>query len=495
MKKKKTWITIVIIGIVAIGGLYVFAQSNVDDTELTGPDMVVTSVNRTTLETTITAQGEVFVSQSEVATINNTLEVDEIHVRENDIVEQGQELMTFITNTRDRQRERERLQNQLQDMGLTLRSQEVTLENLRLAPSALELENARLNINRAYQGIDDAHFAVEQVDSNISLQQRAIEQILVSLTDAKNTLDTTEVLFAAGVATQLQLGSAERAVENIEIELSSAQERIATLQSQRTQTTQAISTAEATLRMAYIQLEDLETRVDSPQNLNAIAQQEIAIERTRLSMQEIQRNINNLNDVESVLTSPISGTITRINVVRGAVATQGSPLVEITDADAHILRAFVNERHAALLSNGQEVLIEGSILANLALSGRVQSVGTVATITTIAGVAERTVPIEISLNPGAPSGILLPGVTLDVTITTEVRENVLAVPILSTLRAGDDSFVFVVNEDNTIERRVIELITYADMLVEVRGLYEDEVILLQPSPSFVEGMLINPIHN
>ena len=491
MKNKK--VLIVLLVVVALGGLGVFVYANLNQGEDLGLEVAVATVGRSTLESTITAQGEVFLLESEVAFITNTLEVSEVLVRENYVVEEGQPLIIFNTDMQERERERERLVHQLRDTQLTLRSQEVSLESLRIGPTALEIENAGFNINRANQGILDAGFALEQVDSNIATQQRALELIFSNLADAELTLSNTLILLDVGAATQNQVDAAQRAVENLQTEVFNAQERLATLDGQRTQSLQNITAAEDNLRMAQVQLEDMENRINSPHNANAISQQEIGIQRTRLAIGEIQRNINILDDVEEVLYSPISGTITRINVVRGGIATQGAPLVEISDAGAYVLRAFVNERNAGQLNIGQAVAIEGSILGNEILQGRISSISTVATTTQIAGVMERVIPIEITVDE-EDTPLLIPGVTLDVTVTTNVRENVIAIPILSTLSEPDGgNFVFVVNSGNTLSRRDIDILAHADMYIEVTGLSEGEVIVLQPQHFMADEMMVNPI--
>lgn len=490
--KKKAIFAVSIILLVAIA-LYVVVQGNINQGDAIGPQTAVTEVNRTTLETSVTAQGEVYLLAGEVASINNTLEVSEVLVRQNDVVEAGQPLIAFNTNMLERTRELERLTNQLHDTQLLLRSQQVHLDSLHIGPTNIEIENANLNITRAQQGITDANFALSEIDSTITLHELAIVQIQSNLDDARSTLNNTQILFNAGAATQVQLDNAQRTLETTELELVNAQELLVSLTNQRQQAQLNITAQQDTLHVANIQLQDLKERVYSPQNENAIAQQQIAIERTTLAIQEIQRNINNLNDVEDFLFSPIDGTVTSINVVGGGIATQGSPLVQISNAEAYIIRAFVNERHAGQLNVGQNVIIEGSILGNEVLTGQIQSISTIATTTTIAGITERVVPIEITIED-IDTTLLIPGVTLDITVTTDIRENVIAIPLLSTLVNTDgDSFVFVVNDDNIIEQRFIEVVTHADMYIEVSGLEEGEIIILQPVPTLESGTVISPV--
>ncbi|MCL2610639.1 MAG: HlyD family efflux transporter periplasmic adaptor subunit [Defluviitaleaceae bacterium] len=532
MKKKKKLVVGIIIVAVVIGGFVVF---NAGDYTGAGHSLDVASyeIRRNTLESTVTAQGEVSLLQSTVASIENSLEVAEVLINQNDNVEEGQPLIRFNTNMIDRQREYERLSSQLRDTQLMLQSQQVQLNNMRIGPTSLEIENATLQVRRAEQALADAEFALSQFEINLDLQQREIAPLEINLANAKtnvlnaqgqvqtantqlntaeNTFANTQILYNAGGVTRNQLEQAETSVTQAEIALDNARrgveqaernvedlenrillttQQIEASGNQREQLERNVEAARDNIRISELSLTDLQNRTSHAQNLNAIRQQEIAISRTEVAIQEIQRNMYILNDVEEYLYVPTSGTVTAINVSQGALAQARQPLVQITNSEDYVLRAFVNERHAGNLRLGQQVLIEGSILGNDYLFGNIYSISNIATTTQVGGIVERVVPVEISVTD---ESILIPGVTLDITITTEVHENVVSLPILSTLIGSDgEPFVFVIGEDNTLSIRDIEIIAYADMYVEVAGISEGERIVLQPQPTMIEGMTVNPI--
>ncbi|MCL1925203.1 MAG: HlyD family efflux transporter periplasmic adaptor subunit [Defluviitaleaceae bacterium] len=547
IKSKKKIIAGVIIAGVVVGGL-VLSQSGVQAGAGGGiaPYVQAYEVRRNTLESTITAQGEVSLLQFTVASIENTLEVAEVLINQNDEVSEGQPLIRFNTNMTDRQRERERLQSQLRDTELMLASQQVQLNNMQVGPTSLEIENATLQVRRAEQALEDAQFALNQFEINLELQQRELEPLQISLENAianianaeaqvtsagiqlstaitgvstaESTFLNTQILYNAGGVTRNQLEQAETALENavrqveqaenslenavrqveqaernvqdIETRLTITAQQIENSGNQREQLIRNISAAEDNVRISELSLIDLRNRTSHAQNLNAISQQEIAIQRTGVAIEEIRRNIAILDDVEEYLYAPTSGTITAINVSQGSLAQARQPLVHISNAEDYVLRAFVNERHAAGLALGQQVLIEGSILGNNYLFGTIESISNIATTTQVGGVVERVVPIEIAVSDDS---ILIPGVTLDITVTTDVRENVVSLPILSTLvdSSNGESFVFVINNENVLSIRNIEILTYADMYVEVVGINEGERIVLQPQPTMDDGITVN----
>lgn len=532
MSKKKMY-SIIAIAVAVVGSVVIFAGGS-DSSLDNGMPVGVQVVNRDTIGSSVTAIGEVFLLDSESLFINNSLEVKEVLVRENDVVTEGQPLILFNTNTRERERERERLETDLREAQLNLRNSEVALEQALRPPTQAELENARLNVSRAEGSILEAELALTRLDGEVSegrryleQQQRAVEQEQRSLEqrqrvleqrqnaleDAKENFNNMQLLFNVGGVTQTELDTAERAVETAELDartieneiinnkaniqnllsnIKNREETLARTEMQRRQIEQNITTAHYSLNHAKINLSELENTLTNPNTISTIEQRRIEVDRMRLAVERAQNSINNFNDVKEVLSSSVAGTVTNVSVTNGQVAVAGNSLVEISNARNYVVRAFVNERNAGQIRAGQEVIIEGSILGNETISGQVRTVGTVAQTRQVSGVSERVVPVEISIDQEYE--LLIPGVTVDVTITTEVRENVLAIPILSTLSQRDGTTkVFVVNSDNILEEREVTVGVFADMLVEVYGLEEGEVIVSQPTHDMVTGMTVTPI--
>lgn len=517
-KKKKIILGLTAVAVLGVGGL---ALASTSGGSATGAAIAAVEATRQTLETSITAQGEVvLLSAGEVVSSPNALEVAQVLVAVNDVVVEGQPLVRFNANIQERNRQREQFNHQLNDTRLLLASQEVSLAAMRLGPTLLETENAQLNIARSEQGVRDAELAVDQLYNNIDLQERAVEMahrdieaanrglelVLTSLLDAQTTYANTQTLFAVGATTQVQLDTARRSLESVENERFTADSRVAsantqlvnsqaqlqTLHSQLAQAQSNIATSQDSLQVARIQLADLQNRVNSPQNANAISQQEIAIQRTQLAIIDIERNLANLDDVEEFLFAPTSGTVTAVNTVAGNIVTPGAGLVTINNPEHYVVRAFVNERHASQLVLNQEALIEGSILAGEQLVGHVHHIASIATTSNIAGVNERVVHTEIAV-ADLDTQLLIPGVTLDVTITTDVREHVIAIPLMATLVDPQEGpFVFVVADDS-LEQRFVHIVTYADMYVEVEGITEGEIVASQPLPNMYHGMVVSPV--
>lgn len=532
MKNKKKLATFIVVLAILGGGIWFFINGAYAG-GASAPYVSSYVVGRNTLKSTITAQGEVSLLQFTVASIENTLEVEEILVNQNDDVVKGQRLIRFNTNMIDRQREYERLQNQLRDTQLARDAQTTQLNSMRLGPTTLELENAAITVRRAVQAYEDAVFALNQFETNLALQERELAPLnlnlqtanlnvisteagvtnaQIALNTAETTLTNTRILYDAGGVTRNQLEQAETAVLSAQIALDNAlrgveqasssitdletrisitEDSLTVSANTRYQMQRNIEAARDNIQIAEISLEDLRNRANSPQNQNAIRQQQIAIQRTTLAIEEIQRNMRILNDVEEYLYSPVGGTITAINTSAGALASARVPLIHISDAEDYVMRAFVNERHAGSLAMFQQVLIEGSILADTHLYGHISSIGAIATTTQIGGVLERVVPIEISV---LDADVLIPGVALDITITTEILEDVISIPILSTLLgSNNEPFVFVINDDNTLSVRYVEIVSYANMYIKVEGLLEGERIVLQPQHTMFDSMVVNPL--
>ena len=76
----------------------------------------------------------------------------------------------------------------------------------------------------------------------------------------------------------------------------------------------------------------------------------------------------------------------------------------------------------------------------------------------------------------------------------QVIEETLVVPLMSTLsEAGGTHFIYVVSDDSTLVRRDVTLGEFSDMYIQVSGVYEDDMIVLNPTPQMYDGMQIRPL--
>jgi len=472
-KKKKIIIAVVAVVLVATVIIAVNAASSANAAPT---QVLVEPIVRDTIVNTVSARGEVSLLNTETVFSSAASEVGYVYIERNDMVQEGDVLIRFTD------RSLERLENRVHEAELALRSAEIALADSRLPSGETTIENSRLSVVQAEQDITN-------LETTIETQRRDLERLRTRIDEQQRTYESNRALFELGAVSQDTLDNLERSVRDLRDELENFENTMA----RNEMSLDAMRQTHSHRQNVY---EETRSRTDMREVQNLIAQRQVSVEQARLRLNEARADLENFS---LEIVAPISGTVSMLAVSRGETIMSDRALVEISDVDNFVVKMDVNERNAAGLALGQEVEITGAVLGRGSVYGEITRIGNFAEQRQTANGQERVMPIEVAVRPSALASILRPGFSLDARVTIEIKENVVVVPILATLRDRDgDTYVFVVRDDNTLERRIIELGLYADMTVEVTGqviaLSEGEIIVSQPILTMYDGMVINPLH-
>jgi peptidoglycan hydrolase-like protein with peptidoglycan-binding domain len=151
----------------------------------------------------------------------------------------------------------------------------------------------------------------------------------------------------------------------------------------------------------------------------------------------------------------------------GDAARPGSPLLEITGTGRQVTVDLDASRQPYVRA-GDRVDLE--LPGGRTTTGRVASVGTVATAAPEEGGGDGapTVELVVSLDRPKATG-RLDQAPVDVSITTEVREGVLAVPVNALLALAEGGYAVEVEREGRRELVGVETGLFADGQVEVEG--------------------------
>jgi len=192
-----------------------------------------------------------------------------------------------------------------------------------------------------------------------------------------------------------------------------------------------------------------------------------------LKVQQSQLNLNQrLNDLANLtITAPISGLMTARAVNVGDRLAQNSVIGTVSDLSRMVVNVPVDELDVAKVKIGQKADLTLDALPNRTFRG---------TVTAIApqgvnrdGVSTFSVTIDIE----KPDGIL-PGMTANVSILIERKQNVLLIPSEAVRKVGGKDSVNVL-VDGIPQRREVQVGAQNAYQVEITsGLKEGEVIVL-----------------
>lgn len=176
-------------------------------------------------------------------------------------------------------------------------------------------------------------------------------------------------------------------------------------------------------------------------------------------------------------------TTTTNDLSPGAPVGQGTPLLTVTDLSSLGVAAEVDETDVLLVQPGTKADVELDAVPGTTYPATVRSVDLAPTTSTGGGVGYR---VRLTLDGGTPQP--RPGMSAVVDLKVREAPGVLAVPSAAVVRDGAQDVVFVVDEDDRAERRVVEVGAEGEDTVEVReGVREGERIVVRDADRLSDG--------
>ncbi|PRP92660.1 Multidrug resistance protein MdtA precursor [Enhygromyxa salina] len=205
------------------------------------------------------------------------------------------------------------------------------------------------------------------------------------------------------------------------------------------------------------------------------------VDQAKLDKKDRRRDLSN-----TVIKAPFSGILTRRFVAEGGFVTSGAQIFEVTDFSTLVARVYVPEKELDRIAVGQPANIVGKAAKNRQGIGEVRRIAPVVDATT--GTVKVTIGLPDALAGGAAG--FLPGMYAEVTLTTEVHEDVPIVPKPALIHEEEQTFVFVAEGDRA-KKTLIETGLADDDFVEVTGGLEPGArIIVAGQAGLKDGALI-----
>ena len=308
----------------------------------------------------------------------------------------------------------------------------------------------------------------------VDYDSKTLEDLQDLLTEAKLSLrQATLSLTAAETASA---GPDKRRLENADISYDNAK----TLYEAGVISQQELAAASEAKISAEEQVEN---------NLRQISILQVTIEQNNLKISQIQKEIDHYSPSEY---APISGTIFASYVKKGDIVTAGRQLFDIADVsqDNLTIVTIVPENDARNLALEQDVEIRCNAIGPAVFTGKVCKISPFATKQQIGNSSETALTLEIR-SVDAP---LKAGYTIEATIITKIIEDAVVVPLMSTVRETDGAnYVYIMNDDYSVEKRLVELGEYAGVYVETSNIKLGEKIILNPSSQISAEVFVKPV--
>ncbi len=341
-------------------------------------------------------------------------------------------------------------------------------------------EGARVAARDVLLRVDDTDYrlAMSQAEVGLESARRSVRQSLVSLrasyrsaqaglTQASRAYEKNQELFASDALSEEALTLSREAHESARVNYQSAREQL------NLRTGRALNAEPA-----------LESDGD-----DAIIAEAPEVVQARLSLQSARLSLE-----RCTVRAPIAGTVTQINPKEGDLVAPNSPLARVESLEVMLAEVQIDEVDIGKVAPGNVAEITSDSILGQTLRGTVRNVPP--TIRSVGSTRVSTVTIEI----GDSQAPLKAGASCTARIVTEVKDNVLTVPITGFVTRSGRVSVYVLQPegdegDDTplyrLERRPIELgISSVSRVEVISGVEDGDLIAVGDLEVLRDGLLV-----
>ncbi|MCK9629694.1 MAG: efflux RND transporter periplasmic adaptor subunit [Bacteroidales bacterium] len=329
-----------------------------------------------------------------------------------------------------------------------------------------------------------------QLSININLARLTIENMLVSWnSDVINLIQSSDLTIAENLAIK-NLNTVKNFLEQINLALNSAITNSSITEAQITEWKTTITTARTNIALAISGLSTASTQYKSASALVKVAENQLSLTKAAATPEEIKAKealvdqakasveSAKANLEKSIIRSPISGTISRIDGKTGETVQAGSNVISVISAGEYQVESYVPEADIAkvkignratttLDAYGEDVYFETIVI-------KIDPAETV-----ISGVSTYKVTFKFA---SSSDQRIKSGMTANIDILTDQKDNSLAVPSRAVFSDDGEKYVIVVDKSNLQNSKEVVVktgIRGVDSYTEIlSGIKEGDIILI-----------------
>ena len=187
------------------------------------------------------------------------------------------------------------------------------------------------------------------------------------------------------------------------------------------------------------------------------------------------------------IKAPISGTITQVNVVVGSMVAPQLAVAKVSKLDTLLVSMNVPERYVSKIKQGQKAELRFDAYPERFYSASVSEISPVLDTTS------RTMNVKLSLDrTGQNDGAVKIGMFARVKLVTEVHENAVIIPDAAIVNRFGESFVFVIDENMSVEKRnIVRGIRVDEKSEIISGVEAGEKVVVRGQTLLEEGALVH----
>ncbi|MCX7838007.1 MAG: efflux RND transporter periplasmic adaptor subunit [Anaerolineae bacterium] len=441
---KKSWIIVGIIGLVVlgVGGWWLYQQTTAS--VATATRVQTAKVQRGSLVATVNAAGNVLSPEEATLSFQTSGRVAKVYVQVGDMVKKGQVLMELDTTD---------LELSLKTAKANLASSQANLEQVK-ANLQFALRNAQSNLESSKAALEAAKSKNAQNANQIIIAKAQLDKAEVALRQAQGAYN--QIAWRGDVSMTPQAAELQRATIDYQSALANYQMTLATINDS------ALKAAQAQYERDVVALEQAQRNLDTQ-----LRTAQANVERDQIAVEQAQRNIERAR-----IVAPFDGVVSAVNFSAGDSAGTATAVV-VVDLSVLQVRVNIAEIDIAKIKVGQTAQVTLDALVGKTYNATISAIGPVATITQ--GVVNYPVIAIVDNTDGA----IKPGMTANLSITVDRRDNVLLVPARAVRSQGNQRIVNVLYKGQTIATPVTIGLTNDQFAEVLGGLLEGDEVIVQ----------------
>ncbi len=439
---------VIIAAILVAAGVvgYWFLQQGAGNRGATAENLETVTVERGDIEATVDATGSVEPEAQVTLSFRTGGILRSLTVSEGDEVAEGDVLAEL---------DEAELNLGVTQARLALTSAEASQAKLVLGADADDIQAARANLSSAEAALARMH-AGPSADE-ITVAKADLRRAEVALQEAQEMYD--QYAWVGGIGALPQSVNLQQATINYEQAL--AAYNIA----MQGPTESELRAAEAAVAQARGQLNSL---------LNGASEEDLAMAQVAVDQARASLELAELQLQGATIVAPFAGTVALVGAGLNEQVAPGAPMIGLIDPSAFYVDVYIDEIDIGQVAVGQEARVDLDAFPDEELLGHVDFISPAAT----ENLGAVSYSVRVDFEPTAVP--LRAGMTANITIVTQRRENVLLVPSRTISVDRDTGQLYVERlADGEVERVEIEIgIQDASYAEVVRGLEEGDQLVV-----------------
>ncbi len=322
-----------------------------------------------------------------------------------------------------------------------------------------QLENARTAVKNMQTAIENAKYTIENTkiakeQAEVSYQS-AKENYIIAKDSFENPSQLKQQLYAT--RTQLKVSEANKKIAAANL----TQVKNGAREEDLMMSKAGVKQAEASLKRARANLAQLKKGAREEEVITA----EAGVKQAEASLAAVRLRLD-----DTIIRSPFSGIVSRINVNEFEMVAPGTPVVSVIDIVKVYARAEVTGQLLSYIKKGDKVEISVKALPANKFTGNVEI------ISPSSDPQSQAYPVKVILEN--PDEIVKPGMFADIIFTKEKADNALLIPLEAVINLEDnDPYVYVVKDNKAVKTSVETGITNDKQIQIINGLNKDSQVI------------------